>query len=210
MVSLTWNYRNAFADGLGVDDDHGLTELGEELVDVLAGLGAMLDLSHASPRTFTDVLARPPAAAVLVSHACCRALCDTPRNLSDEQLRAIAERDGVVGLMALPLTVDPDQPTIERLVDHIDHAVEVTGIEHVGLGGDFIRQVARATGLTELRGGLFPAGMEPDAAIEGLAGPADYPALVEALERRGYEGERLDAILGGNWLRLFHRALPPS
>ena len=208
MAGLTWNHRNAFADGLGVEDDGGLTALGEELVDRLAGLGAMLDLSHASPRTFDGVLARAPEASVLVSHACCRALCDTPRNLTDEQLRAVAERGGVIGMMALPLTVGPDEPTIARFADHVDHAVAVAGVEHVGLGGDFIRQVARAKGLTEIRGGLFPPGMEPDAAIEGLEGPSGYPALVAELERRGYEGERLDAILAGNWLRVFRSGLP--
>jgi membrane dipeptidase len=208
MAGLTWNHRNAFADGLGVDDDRGLTREGGELVDLLAELGVMLDLSHASPRTFVDVLARAPEAVVLVSHAGCRAVCETPRNLSDDQLRAIAERGGVIGMMALPLTVDPERPTIERFVDHVDHAVDVAGIEHVGLGGDFIRQVARATGLDEIRGGLFPPGMEPDAAVEGLEGPAGYPALVAALERRGYTDGRLDAILSGNWLRLFRTGLP--
>jgi membrane dipeptidase len=208
MYSLTWNHRNAFADGLGVADDGGLSPLGHELVEALAGLGAMLDLSHASPQTFDDVLAAAPGAAVLVSHACCRAVHETPRNLSDGQLRAIAARGGVVGMMALPLTVDPAAPTIERLVDHVDHAVGVAGIEHVGLGGDFIRQVARATGITEISGGLFPPGMAPDAAIEALEGPAGYPALVAALERRGYTGDRLDAILRENWLRVFREALP--
>jgi len=210
MFSLTWNHRNPFADGLGVDDDEGLSALGRGLVDILAGLGAMLDLSHASPRTFDDVLAAAPEALVIASHACCRAVHDTPRNLSDEQLGEIAARGGVVGMMALPLTVDPERPTIERLVDHVDHAVQVMGIEHVGLGGDFIRQLARAKEMTEIRGGLFPPGMEPDAAIEGLEGPAGYPALVSALERRGYEGDRLDAILRENWLRVFRAALPAS
>jgi len=210
MFALTWNHRNPFADGLGVDDGRGLSPLGCDLVDILAGLGAMLDLSHASPQTFDEVLAAAPGATVLVSHACCRAVYETPRNLSDDQLRAIAARGGVVGMMALPLTVDPGEPTIERLVDHVDHAVEVMGIEHVGLGGDFIRQLARAKGMSELRGALFPPGMAPDAAIEELEGPAGYPSLVAALERRGYTGDRLEAILSENWLRVFRDALPSA
>ena len=208
MVSLTWNRRNAYADGLGVDDDRGLTAKGEELVDLLAGLGVVLDLVHASKRTFDGVLARAPTATVLVSHACCRAVCDTPRNLSDEQLRAIADRDGVVGMMALPITVDPERPTIERLVDHVDHAVAVMGVEHVALGGDFIRQIARARGVTEIPDAFMPAGMGADAAVEELEGPADYPRLVAALERRGYTGADLDAILSGNLLRVLRRGLP--
>jgi membrane dipeptidase len=207
MVGLTWNHRNAFADGLGAaDDDRGLSALGRELVDRLVELGAMLDLSHASPRTYTDVLDRLPAGAVvLVSHAGCRSVHDHPRNLADEQLQALAERDGVLGIMCLPLTVGSE--SLEQVVDHVDYAVDLLGIEHVGLGADFIRQVHRATG-GDPSGALLPPGMSIDAAVEGLAGPEDYPNLVACLRRRGYDGERLDAILAGNLLRLFRRGLP--
>ncbi len=210
MVSLTWNRRNAFADGLGEPEGGGLSRLGEQLVDRLAALGAMLDLAHASERTFFDVLDRAPQATILVSHAGCRSVCWTPRNLSDEQLRALAERGGVLGIMALPLTVDPDAPTLDRLIDHVDYAVELIGIDHVGLGADFIRQVHRALGGGPIRDALLPPGMQSDACIEELEGPRDYPNLVAALVRRGYEGERLDAILAGNFLRLFRNGLPAA
>ena len=207
MVGLTWNNRNAFADGLGVEDDRGLSTLGERLVDRLVELGALIDLAHASPRTYDAVLDRVPRdAAVLVSHAGCRTVHDHPRNLSDDQLRALAERDGVLGIMCLPITVGSE--SIEGVVDHVDHAVELLGLEHVGLGADFIRQVNRATGNEPIKGGLMPPDMAPDAAIDDLEGPEGFPNLVEALRRRGYDGERLDAILGGNLLRLFRRALP--
>lgn len=136
------------------------------------------------------------------------ALADMSHNLSDEQLRALAQRGGVLGMMALPLVIDPQAPTLERLVDHIDHAVAVMGIEHVGLGGDFIRQVWRAVPAPTPPDALLPQGMPMDAAIEDLVGPENYPSLVAAMRRRGYDGERLDAILGQNFLRLFRRALP--
>jgi membrane dipeptidase len=207
MVGLTWNRRNAFADGLGVEDDQGLTALGGELVDRLAELGGMLDLSHASPRTYDDLLHRAPATAtVLVSHAGCRGVHDHPRNLSDEQLHALAERDGVLGIMCLPLTVGSE--SLDRVVDHVDYAVDLLGIERVGLGADFIRQVNHATGGDPIVGGLLPPGMPSDAAIDGLEGPEGFPALVDALRRRGYEDEALEAILSGNLLRLFRRGLP--
>ena len=207
MVGLTWNERNAFADGLGVEDDRGLSALGKELVDRLVELGALVDLAHASPRTFDDVLARVPSTAtVLVSHAGCRGVHDHPRNLSDDQLRALAERGGVLGIMCLPITVGSER--IEGVVDHVEHAVGLVGIEHVGLGADFIRQVNRATGNEPIKGGLMPPGMAPDAAVDGLEGPEGYPRLVEALRNRGYDGDHLDAILGGNLLRLFRRGLP--
>jgi membrane dipeptidase len=209
MVGLTWNNRNAFADGLGVDGDRGLSPLGGQLVDRLVELGALIDLAHASPRTYDDVLERvPQGAVVLVSHAGCRTVHDHPRNLSDDQLRALAERGGVLGIMCLPITVGSE--TIEGVVDRVDHAVALLGVEHVGLGGDFIRQVNRATGNEPIRGALLPPDMAPDAAIADLEGPEGFPNLVEALRRRGYDGDRLEAILGGNLLRLFRRALPAA
>jgi membrane dipeptidase len=213
MVSLTWNRRNAFAEGLGEPGSGGLSGLGRELVARLVSLGVILDLVHASERTYDDVLELSGDAPVVVSHACCRAVADIRRNLTDDQLRALAERGGVLGIMALPLTVDPfnpDQWTLDRVVDHVDHAVDVMGIDHVGLGGDFIRQVGRSgcIRMPTSAQALLPPGMTADSAVEGLAGPEDYPNLVVALQRRGYEGERLEAVLGGNFMRLFREALP--
>jgi membrane dipeptidase len=115
-------------------------------------------------------------------------------------MEAIAARGGVLGVLAMPFVVDPDEPSIDRLVDHIDHAVAVMGIEHVVLGGDFFAQIARAEG---------PSGdPDPRHALTGLAGPEDYPALVEVLRRRGYEGANLDAILSGNLVRFLQASLP--
>jgi membrane dipeptidase len=205
MVGLTWNRRNAFADGLTEPQGGGLSRLGEQLVDRLVSLGAAIDLAHASPRTFDDVLERAPGAPVLVSHAMCRSVHDVERNLSDAQLRALAGRGGVVGMMLLPIVVG-DPPTIDRVLDHIDHATDVMGAEHVCLGGDFIRQMHRATGPGR-PDPLLPPG-ELDRAVEGLAGPEDYPALVEALRSRGWAGDRLDGLLRGNLLRVLRRALP--
>jgi membrane dipeptidase len=107
MVSLTWNRRNPFADGAAEPDGGGpLSNLGRELVDRIAGLGIVLDLVHTSERTFWDAIERT-AGRVCVSRAACRALLSTPRNLSDDQLRALAERGGVLGLMLLPIAVEP-------------------------------------------------------------------------------------------------------
>jgi membrane dipeptidase len=208
MMSLTWNRRNPFADGAAETDGAGLSELGKQLVDLCAELGMILDLAHASERAFWEVLDRVDRGLVVVSHAACRAIHDHPRNLSDRQLRGLAERGGVLGIMHHPLAIDPSDPSLDRVVDHIDHAAEVMGIEHVGLGADFTRQVVRALGWEEPPDALLPAGMRADAAITDLAGPEDYPNLVTALERRGYEAERLSAVLGGNLLRAFRSALP--
>jgi membrane dipeptidase len=206
MFSLTWNRRNPFADGVGEPPAGGLSRLGRELVDRLAERGAMIDLAHASERTFFDVLERAEGATVVVSHAGCRALVDTPRNLRDEQLQALAERGGVLGVMALPLVVEP--PTVDAVVDHFEHAVAVMGINHVGVGADFFQQVALSGAVRKPPDSFRPPGVGLDAAIEGLSGPAEFPHLVAALRVRGFDGERLEALLRGNLLRIFREALP--
>jgi membrane dipeptidase len=208
MVSFTWNDRNAFADGAGESTAAGLSRLGRELLDRLVGLGVILDLAHASENLFWEVLERSAGAPVIVSHASCRAVYDTPRNLSDGQLRALAERGAVLGLMAHPLVVDPARPTLERFIDHIEHAVSVMGAEHVGLGSDFIRQVALSGAIGDPGNALLPDGMALSDAVEDFEGPADYPALAAGLRARGYDGDRLAGILGGNFLRVFAGALP--
>ncbi|MDX6569222.1 MAG: rane dipeptidase [Gaiellales bacterium] len=203
MAGLTWNFRNVFADGVGESPRGGLSARGVRLVERLCERGMILDLSHASEQTFRDVLAISGEHPVLVSHANCRSVLESARNVSDAQMEAIAGRGGVLGMLALPFVVDPDDPTIDRLVDHIDHAVAVMGIEHVVLGGDFFAQIARAE--TEL------SGVDPEfGALTDLAGPEHYPALVDVLRRRGYEGGKLAAILGGNLVRFLQASLPAT
>jgi membrane dipeptidase len=211
MVSLTWNYANPFAGGLDAPDQ-GLTDAGRELVGSFAERGVVLDLAHASEPTFFEALEAAPGAQVVVSHAGCRGVHDHVRNLSDDQLHALASHAGVLGIMALTLTVGRDGASLERYLEHLDHAVETMGIEHVALGSDFIDQVIEA----ELAAGLplNPATQEAldlgggRLAIQELVGPADYPALLDTLRRRGYAGERLEAIAHGNLLRLLRAGLP--
>jgi len=213
MVSLTWNYANPFAGGIDAPEQ-GLTDAGRELVGSFAERGVVLDLAHASERTYFEALEAAPAAQVVVSHAGCRGVHDHVRNVSDDQLRALAERGGVLGMMALTLTVGRNGASLERYLEHVDHAVQTMGIEHVALGSDFIDQVIQA----ELAAGkpLNPSTQEAmdlgggRLAIQELVGAADYPALLEALRRRGYGGERLDAIAHGNLLRVLRAGLPPT
>jgi membrane dipeptidase len=191
-ASLTWNHANEFAGGIETPAQ-GLTDRGRALVRRFGELGIVLDLAHASEQTWRDVL--DEQVAFSVTHAGCRAVHDHRRNLADWQLEALAERDGVLGVMALAFVVDPQAPTLSRWLDHVDHAVAVMGIEHVGLGADFVDQVTQTADKSRL-------------GLEGFAGPDDYPKLVAALRTRGYDGERLEAIMSGNWLRILRAALP--
>jgi len=196
---LTWNYPNEFAGGIE-SPEQGLTDAGRTLVRRFAELGVVLDLAHASEQTWHDVIDEDVPFSV--THAGCRAVLDHPRNLADWQLEALADRGGVLGMMAIKFFVDPDAPTIERWIDHFDHAVAVMGIEHVGLGADFVDQVVSLD---------LPAGVRDDKAnlgLEDFTAPDEYPNLVDELRERGYEGDRLEAIMNGNWLRVLRETLP--
>ena len=135
----------------------GLSDFGREVVREMNRVGMLIDLSHAGEKTFYDVL-ECSTKPVAVTHACCRALCDHPRNLTDDQLRAIAAKDGVVqctmyhGFLALPPADDNsgnfgaeavtatgtyEPPTLHTFIDHLEHMIEVCGIDHVGIGSDF-------------------------------------------------------------------------
>lgn len=193
VAGLTWNHANDFAGGI-TTPAQGLTARGRALVRRFAELGVVLDLAHASEQTWRDVLEED--VRVAVTHAGCRSVRDHPRNLADWQLEALAERGGVLGMMALAFVVDPEAPTLSRWLDHFDHAVAVMGIEHVGLGADFVDQIPT--------GGIDKSSL----GLDGFLAPDDYPALVAALGRRGHDGERLEAITSGNWLRILRAALP--
>jgi membrane dipeptidase len=205
IAGLTWNRRNPFADGAA--ENGGLSRLGRELLARFAELGIALDLAHASERLFAECL-ETFAGRVLVTHAGCRAVNETPRNLTDEQLRALAERDGIFGVMPHPLAIDPQRPTIERVIDHVEHAADVIGADRVCLGGDWIERLHRLMPAPAPPDGLMPPGLREGTPIEGLAGPEDYPALVAALRARGWEGERLEGLLAGNLLRFLRDVLP--
>lgn len=207
-ASLTWNHANEFAGGIDTPAQ-GLTCRGRALVRRFGELRVVLDLAHASDQTWRDVL--DEGIAFSVTHAGCRAVHDHPRNLADWQLEGLAQRGGVLGMMALPFVVDPDAPTLSRWLDHFDHAVEVMGIEHVGLGADFVDQVTpikQGLGLDEVRQSEMSQVAKSRFSLDGFRGPENFPSLVTALRGRGYDGQRLEAIMSGNWLRILRAALP--
>ncbi|HET8742442.1 MAG TPA: membrane dipeptidase [Gaiella sp.] len=207
MAGLTWNRRNAFADG-AAEEGGGLSRLGRELVERLVSLGVILDLAHASRGTFAEILERAGGAPVLCSHGGCRGVFDTPRNLDDDQLRSLAAAGGLFGLMLHPIAIGPERRTLDGVVDHLDHAASVMGVERVCLGGDFTRRLWEVIPPPpEPKDGLAPPGVTPGLGIEGLTGPEHYPALVERLSARGWSDEEVAAVTGGNLLRFLRVAL---
>jgi membrane dipeptidase len=205
MAGLTWNRRNPFADG--AVETGGLSRLGRELLGRFADLGVVLDLAHASEQLFAECL-DSFAGRLCVTHAGCRAVNETPRNVSDEQLRGLADRDGLFGLMLHPIAIDPVDPTIERVVDHLEHAASVIGPERICLGADWIKRLHELMPAPAPPDGLMPPGLSAGATIAGLSGPEEYPALVQALRERGWESEQLEGLLAGNLLRFLRESLP--
>lgn len=187
MLGLTWNGRNELADGVSERaTGGGLTVLGREVVREMDRLGMAVDVSHLAPTGFWQVLevaGRPP----LASHANCAALCPHPRNLTDGQIRALGEKGGMICLTFVPDFVDPQDPSLERLVDHVEHAAGVAGPESVGLGSDF-------DGTEET--------------VRGLANPACFPRLAAALLARGFTTEQVRGIMGENLVRYLRGVLP--
>lgn len=199
-MQLTWNLRNELGDGVRERDTGGrLTRFGVAVVEEMERLSMLIDLSHLSEAGFWHVMevARGP---VMVSHANCRSAFDHPRNLSDEQIRAIAERGGVVGVHFLPAYVDPDRPTVDRLVDHIDHICRLVGDDHVAIGPDFVKN----DGPRSPREKRFARKQEH---LDGLEEVEDLPVLTAALLRRGYSAAQVCKILGGNLARLIRTVL---
>lgn len=201
MASFTWMGNTSLAGGSrDGDPGGGLTRLGREALALLERLGIVMDVSHLSARSTADVLelaTRP----LVASHSSARALRDHHRNLLDEHIKGIAVLGGVIGITAIPDFTDTGSPGIDRVVDHISHIAETAGVDHVGIGTDFVREYVDEVYAT------YPDvrvdGIDLRDTIQGLASPADLPNLAPALERRGFTAEDIVKILGGNFLRVF-------
>ncbi|MHB0876741.1 MAG: dipeptidase, partial [Anaerolineae bacterium] len=184
-IGLTHHTSSAAADGCyEARPNTGLTPFGKDLVREMNRLGMVVDLAHISTSGFysaLEVSERP----VMFSHGNVRALCDHPRNLDDDQLRALAQKRGVIGLSFVKdfVAERKEDATLERLLDHADHVVEVAGIDTVGLGSDF------------------------DGGGELLPDVTHLPRITEGLLHRGYSDEDVRKLLGGNTLRFLRETI---
>lgn len=209
VASIAHWGRTALADGSGEDATGSrLTGAGVAAFGEIERLGILFDVSHLGASGVAHVLelaTRP----LIATHSAARALREHHRNLTDDQLRGVAETGGVICVNFLPgfLSDDPARYTVERLVDHIEHVASVAGIDHVGFGPDFMREVAEelTPPCCEDIGAL--AGFDVRAAIPGIDGPRGMPLVTEALVARGLPEDDILKIAGGNVHRLFQKAL---
>lgn len=206
MASFTHMGDTLLGGGSGDGDPGvGLSRHGIAALEIMERLGIVMDVSHLSVRSTEDVLEHATRPLV-ASHSSVRSLRDHHRNLADDHVKRIAALRGVIGVpAAIPDFIDPDNPTIDRVVDHIVYIAESVGIDHVGIGADFIREYVDEVFGTHRH--VSPWGVDMRATIEGLESPAGIPALAERLHQRGVQGDDLRKVLGENFLRVFREVM---
>lgn len=205
VLGLTHSRRNLAGDGAFFEPTRsgrpgGLSSFGVKAVERCGDRGIVVDVSHLNEPGFWDVIEYTDA-PVIASHSNCRALRDHPRNISDEQIRAVADSGGVMGINALKAFLHDDDPDIETVVDQIEHAVDVGGVEHVGLGFDFYEYNLEYMSPAEREYMIdvsCASGLEADEDVKNLA-----PALLE----RGFEPEDVRKILKLNFVRVLEAVL---
>lgn len=179
-ISLTWNNGNSLCGGIGDTFNSGLSREGKKAVLKMNQLGILIDLSHISKKGFWDIIDITDK-PVVATHSNCTSLCSHPRNLDDRQLKAIASLNGVVGINYVPIFLGDHRNSISGIVDHIEHAIQIAGINCVGLGSDF-------DGTEDL-----PAGIGGIEHIEGI---------LDELLKRNYSLNDIRKILGANFARV--------
>lgn len=194
-VALTHNPRNIFAEGCIENRTAGLSKAGKNLIGEINNLSLILDLSHINERCFfeaLDIYHKPP----IVSHSNARAVHDHFRNLTDEQIKAVAQKNGVIGLnfMSLFTYKDIKQASVEHIVDHLDHIVSIAGIDHVGFGPDYTDYLP-----------------PPDnqVYVNGSENITEFSSMRNVLSQRGYGEQDIDKIMGDNFVRVFREVLEP-
>lgn len=212
VIQLTYNDRNRLGDGCLEPADGGLSRLGHQAVAAMEELGILVDLSHCGARTTTEAV-RTAAGPVAVTHTGCAALFAHPRNKDDATLRLVADRGGVVGIYLMPFLTREGDADAEDVLRHLDHALQVCGEDHVGIGSDqgirplqvdeAFHQQFRA--VSERRRSMGIAAPREDTIpyVPALNHPRRMEALADGLAARGHPDRVVEKVLGANWLRLF-------
>ena len=218
-MQLTYNERNLLGDGCTERTNAGLSDFGIAVVERMNELGIVVDLSHCGSQTTNDGIQFSKSGAS-INHSMCEALYKKhPRAKTDQQIRAMADKGGVIGIICLGYMIGPNlgtETTLETYVDHIAHAIKVGGIDHVGLGADFAIQGLEASGATRNnwyvpRQTRFKESynVQWPPWIPELDTTTRYRHVAKALDRRGYSTGEIEKILGQNWLRYYRETLKP-
>jgi membrane dipeptidase len=216
-VQLTYNLRNLAGDGAIEPDNAGLSRLGRATIERIEAEKLLLDLSHGGARTMTEATqhAKRP---LVISHTAARAVHDHPRNTSDETIRAVADKGGVVGVYFMPFLTPDGHPKGADLLRHVEHMANVAGEDHVGVGTDngvlpITLDPETKRKIDEWQAQRMKAGIaSPGEAVGVYTMVADYNSVdryrrfVADLQKRGWSEARLEKLMGGNFLRVYKEA----
>lgn len=200
----TYNYANRAGSGCLDTDDTGLTGWGRSIVHGLNEVGIVPDGSHCSVRTGLD-MCETSTGPVIYSHSCMKAIWDHPRNISDDQARACATTGGVVGITGVGIFLGPNTPTLEAMTRHLEYAVDLVGIDHVGISSDFSFDYADFIAELTHNPHMFDDSYTRWGPIQWMP-PETLLTLGEHLSQRGWTSTDIHAVLGGNFLRVAHSA----
>ncbi len=205
-AQLTYNTQNLLGSGSTERVDGGISDYGEQIIKAMNEVGMLVDVSHSGDKTTLDAIELSPK-PIAFTHSNCRALNNHPRLKTDEAIRKLAAKGGVMGITGVRMFVKATEPTtVEDIVDHIDHVVKLVGIEHVGIGSD-----SDLMGYDHMPPDQYKqlkAGYKASYAFrdkidtDGFDHPRKVYDLTAALIRRGYSDSNIQAILGGNFRRL--------
>ena len=206
---ITYNWQNWAGSGCNEENGSGLTRFGYQLVEKMNEIGMLIDLSHAGMRTMKDAISvsKEP---VIISHTCCKALYNHNRNTTDQNIRAVAEKGGLVGITQMrPFMTREQKNAVHFYYEHIEHAVNIAGIDHVCIGSDrdHRRLVMTDEYLQELKreeGENFDPTMWP-LYFEELNGPRRMETIWDGLKNRGMSEDQLEKLMGLNLLRLYQK-----
>ncbi len=212
VMQLSYNRKSPFGAGVMEPAGGGLTPLGHEAVKKMNALGIAVDLSHANPQTTAEAIAAS-ARPVIMSHAGCSAIHPHPRNKTDDQLRALANKGGVAGIYDLPyLTASPKQPDVKDYMAHMEHALKIMGEDHVGVGSDASIQPFDTSpeGMAEFKkfeedrqkAGVAAPEEDRPVYVEGLNTPRRIEIIADQLLKRGYSPRVTEKIIGTNFARV--------
>lgn len=192
LGSLAWNDENALATGVRGNPKRGLSELGRRVITRMGVHGMVIDVSHANEKTFWDIMACAES-PVIATHSNARALCDHPRNLHDEQLLAIAENGGLVGVVCAGAFVHRDREcqSVSQLVEHIKYLKKLIGMEHIALGCDFMDDYDNAQ----------------DTMLIDLSSPKDAQKIIDELRSQGFQEPEIRMLAYENVHRFFMQHL---
>ncbi len=210
VMQLSYNRRSPFGVGCLDGETDGLTDLGRQAIAKMNEIGVALDLSHANTETTAEGIAAS-AKPMLITHAGCRAVYMHPRNKEDREMKALANKGGVMGIYMLPyLTASPKQPTLDDYLQHLEHALQVCGEDHVGVGSDVPFFPVDESDLAEMAqevekrkaSGIGAPGEDRPAYIPDLNSPTKIERIAEALLQRGHKSGVIEKVVGANFKRV--------